>query len=288
MVLFVLSRKPVYHSRFMLFEEIAQAVILGFLQGVTEFLPISSSAHLIIVPWLFGWEYFGLTFDVLVHGGTLLAILIYFNKDWKDIGTRFWNRILGHKDAQPSSLDLAVIVGTLPAIVLALVLRPVVEELARVPEVMVVTLALFGLLLGWADRKGKGDRPLLTLGPRVGFLIGLAQAIALVPGVSRAGVTITAGLLLGYSRSDAARFSFLLSGPIIALATLKGIYELALGAEAGTSSGWVLAFGVVTSLIAGLLVIKYFLRFLQSKSLMPFVYYRLGLAVVILLWIIFV
>jgi undecaprenyl-diphosphatase len=120
----------------------------------------------------------------------------------------------------------------------------------------------------------------------MGLLIGFAQGIALIPGVSRAGITITAGLLLGLGRTDAARFSFLLSGPIIALATVKGIYELlTTAAEADATGGWSLAMGVVTSLITGLLVIKYFLRFLQTKTLMPFVVYRLGLAAVVLLWI---
>lgn len=265
--------------------EITQAVVLGILQGLTEFLPISSSAHLIIVPWLFGWDHFGLTFDVMLHGGTLLAVCLYFFEDWKILTINLLRRLRGRHPDPGYSLDLAVVVGTLPAIVVALVFRSLVEELARVPEVTVVTLTFFGLLLGWADRKGKSSRRFGGLGARTGFLIGLAQALALIPGVSRAGITITAGLLLGYSRSDAARFSFLLSGPIIALATLKGLFELLTGEEGGAMSGWALAVGVSISVITGFLVIKYFLRFLRSRTLMPFVVYRLGLAAVVLLWI---
>ena len=266
----------------MLFEQILQAALLGILQGLTEFLPISSSAHLILLPWLFNWDHLGLTFDVVIHGGTLLAILIHFHKDWIEIASSFLRRMRGQTGANCCNLDLAVLAGTVPAIVLGLAFRSVVEDYLRTPSVIIVTLCGFGLLLWWADRRGKGTRALVTAGVKVGVLIGLAQALALVPGVSRSGVTITAGLLLGFSRAESARFSFLLSGPIIALATLNGIVELATTSEPITVTGWALAVGILVSCLTGLICIKYFLRFLQTNTLVVFVIYRLGLAAAIL------
>ncbi len=266
----------------MLLEPMIQSAVLGILQGLTEFLPISSSAHLILLPWLFDWEHFGLLFDVMVHGGTLLAILIYFHQDWRRMTWTTVRRLRGLPEAEDGALSLAVFVGTLPAVFLALAFRSLVEHYGRSPAVIVVTLSVFGLFLGWADRRGKGNRDFRKLGPKFGLLIGFAQAIALVPGVSRSGVTITAGLLLGFSRADSARFSFLLSGPIIALATLDGLYELYTSAGAGSITAGPLLVGVAVSFLTGLLCIRYFLRFLRTRTLMPFVYYRLALAAAIL------
>jgi len=266
----------------MLFEKILQSALLGILQGLTEFLPISSSAHLILLPWLFSWEHLGLTFDVMIHGGTLLAILVYFREEWKEIISGFFRRLRGQPRLNNNNLDLAVLAGTAPAIVIGLVFRSVVEDYLRTPSVIVATLSGFGLLLLWADRRGKGTRSLINAGIKVGVLIGLAQALALVPGVSRSGVTITAGLLLGFSRANSARFSFLLSGPIIALATLDGIVELGGTRDAVIATGWALAVGTLVAFLTGLLCIRYFLRFLQSNTLVVFVLYRLGLAAAIL------
>lgn len=267
----------------MVLDQVAQAAVLGILQGLTELLPISSSAHLILLPWLFNWEHLGLTFDVVIHSGTLLAILIYFNKDWRDITSTLFRRIRGNSESNDSTLDLAVLLGTLPAIVVALACRSLVEDYARSPAVIVVTLSLFGILLGLADRYSKGGRSFKNISPKLGLLIGIAQALALIPGVSRSGVTIMAGLYLGFSRTDSARFSFLLSGPIITLATLNGLFELNGAVESSALSGWSLLAGVATSFLTGLLCIKYFLRFLKTKTLMPFVVYRVVLAAIIAL-----
>jgi undecaprenyl-diphosphatase len=267
----------------MYFDQILQAMILGILQGLTELLPISSSAHLILLPWILDWEHLGIAFDVVLHGGTMLAILVYFYKDWKQLARSFFRRFRGFNRSSNGQMDLAILAGTLPAILVALACRSMVENYARQPVVIVMTLTIFGLLLAWADRRGKGNRTLGSLTPGLGLLIGLAQAIALVPGVSRSGVTITAALLLGFSRTDSARFSFLLSGPIVALATLKGIYELASTDASGSVLVWSLVVGIATSFVTGLLCIKYFLRFLRTKTLIPFVIYRLGLAAVIVL-----
>jgi len=259
------------------------AVILGVLQGLTEFLPISSSAHLILLPWMMGWEELGITFDVVLHGGTLLAILIYFRRDWLEVGAealgilRSPGRLL-----RGDSLLEAIAVGTLPAIFVALIFKDLIERYARIPIVTVFTLSLFGLLLWWADRKGRTDRPLSGIHLRDGLLIGLAQSLALIPGVSRSGITITGALLLGFSRSDSARFSFLLAGPIMVLGAAAGILDLVKeGEQAPVGIGALIA-GVLASFVVGYFCIKYFLRFLASRDFLPFVGYRLVLAGVIL------
>jgi undecaprenyl-diphosphatase len=193
-----------------------QAFFLGILQGITEFLPISSSAHLILLPWLVGWEAMGLTFDVVVHGGTLLALVIYFRQQWKEIGKQCLRVLMRRSAPSGSGLLGALVVGTLPAIAVGGLFEGVIETHLRAPGVTVLTLSLFGLLLGWADHQGSQLRSLESIRLRDGLLVGLAQAFALIPGVSRSGVTITATLMLGLNRADAARFSFLLGTPVIA------------------------------------------------------------------------
>ena len=260
-----------------------QAAILGVLQGLTEFLPVSSSAHLILLPWMLGWPSLGILFDVVIHGGTLLAVLIYFFKDWKAVTEEIFMRIRGRVWWKGSgSLVDALIVGTLPAIVVALVFRGWIEQYARVPKVTIVTLAVFGVVLLWADRR-HGDRAVEGVTMRDALLVGLAQSLALVPGVSRSGITITAALLLGFSRRESARFSFLLATPIIALGALDGGLLLAMGEGGGNLHAGAVFAGVAVSFLVGYLCIKYFLRFLRTRSFLPFVVYRLVLAGVIFL-----
>lgn len=265
-------------------EGVFEAVILGILQGLTEFLPISSSAHLILLPWFFGWRPMGIVFDVVVHTGTLLAVLIYFWEDWKQVAAQCLRRIRKPFERDNLQLTEAIFIGTLPAIVVGLTLRGTIERYARSPLVTVFTLALFGLLLWWADTRKGGDRLVGGIRLRDGLIVGVAQSLALIPGVSRSGITITMALILGFSRSDSARFSFLLSGPIIALAAMSGILDLVTGkAVMGEGSYAVLVVGVVVSFVVGLACIKYFLRFLKDKTYLPFVVYRIGLAAAILL-----
>lgn len=264
--------------------ELVQAVILGVMQGLTEFLPVSSSAHLILVPWLLGWRELGILFDVVIHGGTLLAVVIYFREDWRAVARQARERLRDWRNIPPGgSLVDALVVGTVPAILAALLARGFIEDYARKPVVTVVTLPLFGILLWWADRRGRGARPVEEAGFREGLVVGCAQALALIPGVSRSGITITAALLLGFRRPDSARLSFLLAGPIIALGAANGVLEI-VTAEAGVQvSLEVLAAGVLTSSLVGYLCIKYFLGFLKSHTVVPFVVYRILLAAVILL-----
>lgn len=268
----------------MLQENLWRAAILGILQGLTEFLPISSSAHLILLPWLLGWEPFGILFDVILHGGTLLAVLIYFRKDWKELAgniIRNYRNSAGHFSTGDRMAD-AVIIGTVPAVIVALCFRSWIEETARTPIVTAATLTLFGLLLWWADRRGKGELDLSQIGLKQGLLVGVAQAIALIPGVSRSGITITAALLLGFSRGDSARFSFLLATPIIFLGAVNGIFELLQSSDGRTLDPAVVVVGAVISFATGFYCIKYFLRFLETRTFTPFVLYRLILAGVIL------
>ncbi len=265
-------------------EHAIQAILLGILQGLTEFLPISSSGHLLLVPWLAGWEPFGLTFDVMVHFGTLLAVLVYFRSDWRLILLRAAGKAPADDGKlQPTPSPALLIVATMPAAVLGGLLRFAPIEL-RSPPVVIATLTLFGLVLWWADRRGSKSRSVEDFGYREAFVIGLAQSLALVPGVSRSGVTITAGLFLGFKRWDSARFSFLIGTPIIALASGGEIIDFLTTSATEQVSAGILGLGVVTTFVSGLLCINYFLRFLKTNGFLPFVIYRITLAAILAVW----
>ena len=265
--------------------ETLQALVLGVLQGTTEFLPISSSAHLLLVPSLLGWLPLGLTFDVLLHSGTLLALLVHFRHDWKEIGVR---EIFLRKPgaSQQNRLGMTLLIGTLPGALVGVLFENVIEEMLRSPTVTVLPLSCFGLLLWWADRTGAQTRQVTDLSPRDGLIVGMAQALALVPGVSRSGVTMTAALLLGLSRAEAARFSFLLGTPIIALATLSRIQDLWTSGGQDLISLLPFLVGTICSFVSGFLCIEYLMQFLRSRSYFPFVAYRLLLAAFIFWWLV--
>lgn len=268
----------------MIGEQTLQGILLGILQGLTEFLPVSSSGHLILVPWLLGWQPLGLIFDIMVHVGTLLAVLVYFRHEWKQFSVLAFKRLMGRARNRNSFLMDAILLGTIPAAVAGGLLKDVIEEHLRTPAVTAFCLALFGLVLWWADRRGAKSRSLGSLTRKDGILIGLAQAVALIPGVSRAGVTLSAGLALGLNRSDAARFAFLLSAPVMALAGAAAAYELLSARSAAAAAGLAdstLLLGVSSSFVSGILCIRFFLRFLERRTLQPFVAYRFLLAFVI-------
>ena len=270
----------------MLADHSLEAIFLGILQGATEFLPISSSAHLLLVPWLLGWESMGLTFDVLVHGGTLAAVVIYFHKEWIRLSKQSLRQFL-RQSTEQSRLLGALIVGTVPAVLAGWLLESVIASHLRRPAITGITLGGFGLLLWWADGTASQVRQLSHVRMRDGLVVGLAQALALVPGVSRSGVTISAALMLGLSRADSARFSFLLGTPLIAAATLRSLYQLWYMPSAEAGSVTPLVIGVLFSLSSGFLCIRYFLKFLRTRTYRPFVVYRLVLAAFIfalLLW----
>lgn len=258
---------------------ILQTLILGILQGITEFLPISSSAHLILVPIITGWPDQGVAFDLAVHVGTLLAVVLYFRKDLLSISRDGILSIVQRRRVGQSRLAWAVVLGTIPTGLAGLALMDLVETSLRSIAVIAITTIVFGLLLGIADVSNRGTRTLdkLTWGD-VAF-IGLAQALALIPGTSRSGVTLTAGLMLGLTREAAARFSFLLAIPITALASAAKIIELA---QSDLVVDWLhFLIGGITSFITAILAIHFFLQLLNRFGMMPYVIYRLILGAVI-------
>jgi len=256
--------------------ELHHAAILGALQGLTEILPISSSAHLILVPWLFRWPESGLTFDVALHLGTLIALILYF---WRDIVTMAGDFTAtlrdGKFDTPQRRLPWYIIAGSIPAAIAGKTLEGPVEDLFRANPTLIATMLIaFGLLLFAADRFGAKRRGIATISLQAVVIIGLAQCLALVPGVSRSGITITAALLLGFDRGSAARFSFLLSLPIVAGAALLKLGHLAKdGIPAGETLP--LLIGVASSALFGYFSVFFLLKYVQRHSIAPFVWYRL-------------
>lgn len=257
-------------------------IVLAIVQGLTEFLPVSSSAHLILVPELTDWEDQGLAFDVALHLGSLGAVLIYFRHDLLNMA-RSWLASLATRQLDADArLAWAVILGTIPVGLAGLAFKDSIETVLRSPLWIAAGLIGFGLLLGYADWKHRGQREVSQMNWKDVALIGIAQAIALFPGTSRSGITMTAGLLLGLSREASARFSFLLSIPVIVLACgleTKGLIE------SNTSVDWgAMAAGVLFSGISAYLCIHYFLNFIKRIGMQPFVIYRILLGL-LLLWI---
>jgi undecaprenyl-diphosphatase len=257
-----------------------QAVVLSLVQAVTEFLPISSSGHLILVPYFLGWPDQGLSFDVAAHLGTTLAVLAYFRAELIDLVGGFWRGAPGRHDFVPRRLGWALIVGTIPAALAGLTLEAKIEAHLRSPLLIAGTTLIYGLLLLVADRAGRQERGLEGLGLRDALLVGLAQALALVPGTSRSGITITAALLLGFTRSAAARFAFLLFIPV---GVLAGGHDLVKLWRAGELWPQIVPIGIAITVsgLVGFLVIGWLLDWLRNRRLTPFVVYRVLLAVVI-------
>ena len=257
-----------------------QIIVLAVVQGLTEFLPISSSGHLVLVPYLVDWTDQGLAFDVAVHFGSLLAVVAFFREDIAGL-LRGGVQLLGGdvKSPQPY-MALAIGLGTIPAAIAGLLFASWIELNLRDPSIIIYTLAGYGILMALADRYARRSRGIAEVTIRDALIIGVAQALALVPGTSRSGITITAGRLLGFERQDAARFSFLLSAPVILLATVFKGAELVLG-EAPVAWGE-LALGVAVSAIVAYLSIEFFMRFVTRIGLAPFAIYRLALAALLL------
>lgn len=262
--------------------DLLQAAILGILQGATEVLPISSSAHLILVPLLAGWKESGLTFDVALHFGSFLAIFTYFRQD---VAKLLRGGIIGLKERQMNPelhLALLLVAGSVPAAIVGKTLEGPIEAIFRASPLMIsIMLILFGLGMGLADHYGSRIRSVSDINLRAALFIGCFQCLALIPGVSRSGITITAALLLGFARPDAARFSFLLSLPIVAGAALLKGGELARqGIEPGM--GLPMLVGIVAAAVSGYIAVAFLLRFVQSCTLWSFVWYRIVLGAVIL------
>lgn len=270
---------------------IIQAIILGLVQGLTEFIPVSSSAHLLLIEKLFGWNTAELTFDVAVHWGTLIALLGFFWRDWVDILTSFYRHIRGRSPYPADSngagsgrLLVPIMVATIPAAVLGLKYNDKIEALRGEPWILPAvagTLAVFALIMLLAEKVGTKQREMGAMNYADYIIIGIAQSLALFPGVSRSGSTISAGLFLGLDRAAAARFSFLLSTPIILAAGVKQLKDVM---EAGLPSGdaLVMFVGFVTAAISGYFAIRFLMNYLQRGSLKLFAAYRFLLAAAIL------
>jgi undecaprenyl-diphosphatase len=256
-----------------------QLIVLAVVQGLTEFLPISSSGHLVLVPSFFGWTDQGLAFDVAVHFGSLIAVCVFFRTDIAALlrGTR--DILTGNARSVDARMAWNLGIGTIPAAVAGLLLAGWIAANLRDPRVVVWTLAGYGILMALVDRYAPSERNITDVGLREAIIVGCAQALALVPGTSRSGVTITAGRLLGIARQDAARFSFLLSAPVILLATL---YEGVTLVTGDAPVAWDnLALAVLISAIVAYVSIEFFMRVVSFIGLLPFAIYRLLLAGVI-------
>jgi len=255
--------------------DIFQAIALSLLQGLTEFLPISSSAHLILLPVFLGWEDQGLAFDVAVHIGTLIAVVVFYRKDLIQIILAWSASVVGKGMTDDAKLAWYIVLGTIPVGLVGITLPEVVETILRSPLVIAASTIVFAFLLWFSEKQAKELRSSFTL--RDAIIIGLFQAVALIPGTSRSGITITAGLLTGLKREQAARFSFLLSIPVIALAGMVKGLDLYKAAEPVL---WdLILIGVSLSAIVAYLSISWFLKLLDKVGMMPFVWYRLVLGI---------
>lgn len=265
--------------------DLVAAALLGIVQGITEFLPISSSGHLILARAFFGWDpgRFGLAFDVACHVGTLVAVAVYYRQDVAAM-LRVTPRALSGAAGTTEHLLRLIIIGTIPVVMVGLLFMDAIEGPLRSPAVVAATLAIGGVGLFVAERFGTKDRGAETIGYGESLALGLAQASALVPGVSRSGATLTIALLLGLRREAAARFAFLLSLPAVTAAALKEARELA---EVGMDAIPVTLFGVgfLVSAVVGYLTIAFFIKYLAHHSLNVFAVYRLALAAVTVVWL---
>jgi undecaprenyl-diphosphatase len=261
-----------------------EAVVLGIVQGLTEFLPISSTAHLRIVPAFAGWEDPGAAFTAVTQLGTMAAVVIYFRHDLARI-TRAWLRSIGQPELRgelDARLGWYIVLGTVPIGIFGILFKDQIETGARDLYLIGVALIVLGLILLLAEKVGSHDRPLDQIRTRDGFLIGFAQALALIPGVSRSGATITAGLFMGLERAAAARFSFLLSVPAVVLSGMLELGTILSGEEEGGDSLGALLVATFFAFISGYAAIAFLLRFLERHTTAIFVAYRVALGALVL------
>jgi undecaprenyl-diphosphatase len=269
--------------------EVLEAIVLGVVQGLTEFLPISSTGHLILAEKVLGIssDDFGLRFDAAIHLGTLAAVLIYFRTMITGIIVAWFESIRAKKWdlSRESKLGWLLILGTIPAAIAGYFLESTAEDSFRDPVLVAAMLIVFTLPMFLAERYGNRSRDIDSSTPKDALAMGVAQSIALVPGVSRSGITISAGMLLGFKREEAAIFAFLLSAPVIAGAGLKQIFDILTG-DAGSSSLdnelLVYATGLITAGLVGYAAVAFLLRYLRFNTLNVFIYYRLGLGALVL------
>jgi len=263
---------------------IYQAVVLAIVQALTEFLPISSTAHLVLIPWLFGWKDAGLTFDVALHAGTLVAVIIYFFRDWVQIiGQGFGLNIGRDPDLkQNRNLLWLLAIASIPIGIIGYLFDKQADTTWRQPYVIGVMLIVVGMVMWMAERRRIGSKSMATIQMSDGIAVGLAQAVSVIPGTSRSGATISAGLFRNMNRETAARFSFLLSTPAIAAAVLKKGWDIHKEGGIPPDMKLPIVVGIVVSGVLGAIVIAFFLRYLRRSSLMPFVYYRIVFGIIVI------
>jgi len=264
---------------------IFQAIIYGAVQGLTEFLPISSTAHLILLPWAVGWPDPGLSFDVALHLGTLVALVLYFWTDWVALFTSATGILRGRTQAPDARMALMIVGATVPGAIAGALFEHKVEDALRAPQVIAMMMIALALVLVVAEIIGRRKKSLDEISWSDAMTVGVAQALAIIPGVSRSGVTITAGLFRSMKRDTAARFSFYLSTPLIAGAVAKKTLDML---KEGATVEQLIPFivGIIVSGIVGYLAIAFMLRYLQTRTTYVFVWYRiaLGIAVFLAIW----
>ncbi|HEX5230480.1 MAG TPA: undecaprenyl-diphosphatase UppP [Bryobacteraceae bacterium] len=263
---------------------IYQAVVLAVIQALTEFLPISSTAHLILFPWLLGWKDPGLTFDVALHAGTLLAVIIYFSRDWVQIIAQGFGLNIG-KDSdlkQNRNLLWLLAVASIPIGIVGYLFDKEADTVWRKPYVIGVMMVVVGVVIWIAERRRVGTKSMNTIHFGDGIVVGVAQAFSVIPGTSRSGSTIAAGLFRNMNRETAARFSFLLSTPAIAAAVAKKAWDIHKEGGVPADMKVPMALGILVSAVLGAVVIAFFLRYLRRSSLMPFVYYRIVFGIIVI------
>lgn len=258
---------------------VLQALVMGIIQGLGEFLPISSSAHLVLAPWVFGWSDPGLSFDVALHMGTLFSVVAFFWRDWLEL---FSEAVIKRSGTQKASLFWYLVIATIPGGLAGYILEEQAETVFRNPLLIAVMLIIMGLILYLVDRRAVKRKEMYGISLSDSLLIGLSQAFAIIPGVSRSGVTMTAGRALGLTRETAARFSFLLSTPIIFGAGIMKLKDIAPG-----DINLAFITGVASSAVVGFLSIGFLLRYLSERSFALFVWYRflIGLAIIALVYV---
>ena len=266
--------------------EIYQAIILGIVQGLTELLPVSSSAHLTIIPWIFNWN-IPESFDVALHFGTLLAIGLFFFKDWISLIKGGYNYVVKKEKTVQGRMFWYIVLATIPGGIVGFLLDHFLSDVLNKPLIIALALIVMGIVLYIVDKKSPSKTEYENMTFKQTFLIGLSQALAFIPGVSRSGVTMTTARAMGISRESAAKYSFMLSTPIVFAATVFKLGDFIEYLQMATTTG-VIAFilGVLTSFIVGIIVIKFLLEYLKKGSFKVFAIYRVIIGLLVILWVV--
>jgi undecaprenyl-diphosphatase len=263
---------------------IYQAVVLAVVQALTEFLPISSTAHLVLIPWLFGWKDGGLTFDVALHAGTLVAVVIYFFRDWVQIIGQAFGLHIGRDPGLKQNRNLLWLLaaGSIPIGIVGYMFDKQADTTWRQPYLIGAMLIVVGIVIWIAEKRRIGSKSMSTIQMSDAIAVGVAQAFSVIPGVSRSGSTISEGLFRNMTRETAARYSFLLSTPAITAAVLKKGWDIHKEGGIPADMKMPIVVGIIVSGVLGAVVIAFFLRYLRRSSLMPFVYYRIVFGIIVI------